>query len=85
MVQKSRRWGTVFLALILASVLLLMVAPASQGQSSDDSEAEPPSGNSEQGGTPNSSRLLQKAEREGRVCSGNSAPSHRLRTRREVR
>ena len=68
MVQKRRRWGTVLLALILAYVLLLMVAPASQGQSPDDTQ--PPSGtsgNSEQSETPDSSHLLQKAEREGSV------------------
>ena len=70
MVQIRRRWGTVLLALILAYVLLLVVAPASQGQTSDDSEVQPPSGtsaNSEQDETPNSSHLLQKAQREGSV------------------
>jgi subtilisin len=70
MVHKRRRGGTVLVALILAYVLLLMVALPSQGQPSDDSEAQPPSGtsgNSEQGETPNSSHLLQKAEREGSV------------------
>ena len=70
MVQIRRRWGTVLLALILAYVLLLVVAPASQGQTSGDSEVQPPSGtsaNSEQDETPNSSHLLQKAQREGSV------------------
>ena len=68
MVQIRRRWGAVLLALILAYVLLLVVAPASQGQTSDDSV--PPSGrsaNSEQDETPSASHLLQKAEREGSV------------------
>jgi Bacterial Ig-like domain len=46
MVQKSRRWGTVLLAMILAYLLLLTVAPASQGQPSDDSGPQPPSGTS---------------------------------------
>jgi hypothetical protein len=70
MVQIRRRWGTVLLALILAYVLLLVVAPASQGQTSGDSEAQPPSGtsaSSDHDETPNSSHLLQKAEREGSV------------------
>jgi subtilisin len=70
MVQIRRRWGTVLLALILAYVLLLVVAPASQGQTSDDSKARPPvetSANSEHDETPNSSHLLQKAQREGSV------------------
>ena len=68
MAHKRRRWGTVLLALILAYVLLLMVAPASQGQSSDDAQLPSgKSGNSEQSETPDSSHLLQKAEREGSV------------------
>jgi subtilisin len=70
MVQIRRRWGTVLLALILAYALLLVVAPASQGQTSDDSETQPSSGtsaNSEHDETPNSSNLLQKAQREGSV------------------
>ncbi len=70
MVQVRRRWGAVLLALILAYVLLLVAAPASQGQTSDDSEAQPPSGtpaNSEQNETPIPSHLLQKAQREGSV------------------
>ena len=67
MVQVRRRWGTVLLALILAYVLLLVVAPTSQGQTSDDSEAQPPSGtsaSSEHDDTPNSSNLLRKAQTE---------------------
>jgi subtilisin len=70
MVQKRRRWGTLLLALLLAYVLLLTVAPASQGQPSDDSGPQPPSGtsgNREQSKAPDSSHLLQKAEREGSV------------------
>ena len=70
MVQIGRRWGTVLLALTLAYVLLLVVAPASQGQTSDGSEAQQPSGtsaSSDHDETPNSSPLLQKAEREGSV------------------
>ncbi len=70
MVQIRRRWGTVLLALILAYVLLLMTAPASQVQSSDDSDAQLPPGtsaNSEHSEAPGSSNLLKKAEREGSV------------------
>ena len=70
MVQIRRRWGTVLLALILAYTLLLVVAPASQGQTSDLSETQPSSGtsaNSEHDETPNPSNLLQKARREGSV------------------
>src|SRR3712207_412757 len=70
MVQIRRRWGTVLLALILAYALLLVVAPASQGQTPDDSETQPSSGttaNSEHDTTPNSSNLLQNAQREGSV------------------
>ncbi|MDQ3588955.1 MAG: S8 family serine peptidase [Actinomycetota bacterium] len=70
MVQIRRRWGTVLLALILAYALLLVVAPASQGQTSDLSETQPSSGtsaNSEHDETPNSSNLFQKARREGSV------------------
>src|SRR5215213_6353402 len=72
MVHKRRRWGMVLLALIVAYVLLLAAAPASQGQSSDESDAAQtsPDGSSATGVTPRSpeaSRMLQKAEREGSI------------------
>jgi subtilisin len=70
MMQKSRRWGMVLLALIMAYVLLLTAAPASQGQSFDNSDTQSPAGtsvNSEQSETADSSHLLRKAEREGSI------------------
>src|SRR3712207_1804153 len=70
MVQLRRRWGTVLLALLVAYVLLLVIAPAGQGQTSDDSEAQLPSetsANSEHDETPSPSSLLQKAQRDGSV------------------
>jgi hypothetical protein len=68
MVQSRRRAGTVLVALMLASVLLLTLAPVSQGQMPEDAAAQTPEGrsaSSEQGATPDHSRLLRKAEREG--------------------
>jgi subtilisin len=70
MVNELRRWGTVLLALMLASALLLTFAPASQGQPSDDSDDQPPpgtSGSGERSEATDTSRMLQRAEREGSV------------------
>jgi subtilisin family serine protease len=62
MVQSRRRAGTVLVALMLASVLLLTLAPVSRGQTPEGRSAS-----SEQGATPDHSRLLRKAEQEGSV------------------
>ena len=55
---------------MLASVLLLELAPVSQGQTSENAAAQTPDGravSSEQGATLDHSRLFRKAEREGSV------------------
>ncbi len=62
MVHSTRRAGTVLVALMLASVLLLALAPVSQGQTPD---GRPAGGG--QGGTPDHPQLLRTAEREGSV------------------
>ncbi len=71
MVQKRKRAGTVVFALILAFVLLLIVAPVSQGQSSGSSAAQTPpddqSASNDQVETPDGSQLLEKAQQEGSV------------------
>jgi subtilisin len=71
-IAESRgRTGTVLFALILACALLLTLAPASWGQSSDAGAAqrssEERSGDEQPAHTPASSDLLRKAEREGTV------------------
>ena len=69
-VHSRRRAGTVLVALMLASVLLLALAPVSQGQTSENAAAQTPDGrsvSSEQGATLDHSRLFRKAEREGSV------------------
>jgi subtilisin len=70
MVQRVRA-GMVLLALMLASALLLVFAPGSQGQSSDDSAAQTPpynrSASNDQSATVEGSQLLKKAHRKGSV------------------
>ena len=70
MVQRGRV-STVLFALVVASVLLLVFAPVSRGQSSDTSPAQTPpdnrSASSDQAKTPDGSQLLKKAQREGSV------------------
>jgi subtilisin len=71
MVELGRRTGTVLFALILACALLLTVAPAGWGQTSDEGAAQRPSdgrpGDEQPAETPGLSDLLRKAEREGTV------------------
>jgi hypothetical protein len=70
MVQSIRRASTVLIALMLASILLLALAPVSQGQTPEDSAVrttDERSARGEQGETPDLSQLLRKAEREGSV------------------
>ena len=62
MVHSTRRAGTVLVALMFSSGLLLALAPVSQGQTSDGRPA-----GGERGGTPDHSQLLGTAEREGSV------------------
>ncbi|MDQ5827923.1 MAG: hypothetical protein M3441_27650, partial [Chloroflexota bacterium] len=71
MVELGRRTGTVLFALILACALLLTVAPAGWGQTSDEGAAQRSSdgrpGDEQPAETPGLSDLLRKAEREGTV------------------
>ncbi len=62
MTHSRRRASTVLIAMMLASILLLALAPVSQGQTPDERSAR-----GEQGETPGLSQLLRKAEREGSV------------------
>ena len=70
MTHSRRRAGTVLIAMLMASILLLALAPVSQGQTPEDSAVRTPderSARGEQGETPDLSQLLRKAEREGSV------------------
>lgn len=66
--HQVKRVGTVLIALLLASMLSLIAAPVSQGQSQEGPAptGEPPQAD-DQRQAPSSSKLLEKAEREGSV------------------